>query len=204
MAVDHDALRQWSQLHDDYDVERSRLVRSWLRAMHVLAAPVTRAGIPPTAVTIAGVATAGAAARLAAPGRPRPEVAALVLATAVCDGVDGAVALQRISGGRPGSRHGATIDHAADRATDLLFAAALARAGASRRVSVAAASATVGYEVIRSLRRRTRGVDGLVTVGERPIRVVVVCAGLMAAPGTGAAIVAVLSAVAVVQVLRRT
>ena len=180
------------------------MVRDWLRAMHTGATPITRAGIPATAVTLTGLAAAAVAVGVAGGGAPAPAAAGLVLATAVCDGLDGAVALQRVSRGQKTNRHGALIDHTADRVTDVLFAAALARAGASPRVAAVAASTTLCYEGIRSVRRRGRGVEGLVTVGERPIRFACVCTGLMAAPDAGAAIVALLTAAAVVQVLRRT
>jgi phosphatidylglycerophosphate synthase len=206
VAVDDDALAQllvsqWSQQHDGYDADRSRMVRAWLRAMHALAAPLARRGIPPTALTLAGIGSAGAAVTVAADGAPSPAAATLVLATAVFDGLDGAVALQRRAFGRPLSRHGAAIDHAADRVTDVLFAAALAAAGATRRSAVAAAVATIGYETVRAWLRRSGRVDAVVTVGERPIRVVVVCAGLVGAPSLAAAGVAVLASGGSVQLL---
>ena len=205
MSADHDALAQWSmshwsQRHDGYDPGRSRLVRAWLRGMHDLATPLARAGVAPTALTLAGVCAAGAAVKTAAVERPAAMAAALVLATAVCDGLDGAVALRRIDSGRPPSRHGTAIDHAADRITDALFAVALARAGASRGVATTAAVATLGYEAVRSLLRRNGHRSAIVTVGERPIRVGVVCAGLLAAPSAGAAAVVTLSAGALAQI----
>ena len=163
---------------------------------------MTAGGIPPTALTLAGVCAAAAAVRMADSSRPASLAAALVLATAVCDGLDGAVALQRSKFGLPTNRHGALVDHTADRITDVLFLAALERAGASRRAATAAALATVGYEGVRSARRRAGQPAPVVTVGERPFRVMVVCTALMAAPSTGAAIVFAMSTAAAAQVVR--
>ena len=205
MAVDHDALtihallRQWSQHHDGYDVERSRLLRAWLHAMHRVAAPLARAGVAPTALTGAGVCAAGASC---ATGH-RHVAPALVLLTAVCDGLDGAVALQRVGAGHELSRYGTAIDQSADRVTDVLFAVALARAGAPRRIALAAATTTLGYESLRSVLRARGRVGAVVTIGERPIRVAVVCAGLMAAPTLGAATVVVLTSGAAAQIAMR-
>lgn len=198
MPVDGDALRHWSHLHDGYDVDRSRLVRGWLGLMHVLAQPLVARDVPATAVTVCGVAAAVGAA-----GSPGPVASVLVLATALCDGLDGAVALGRRAGGLPTARHGTAIDHAADRVTDVLFAAALARAGAPRPLATAAGATTVGYELTRSWWRRSGRGGPVVTVGERPIRVAVVCAGLVAAPTLGAATVVVLTSIAAARLVGR-
>ena len=207
MAADHYALAQermshWSQQHDGYDPSRSGLVTGWLRAMHALAALPTRAGVPPTVMTASGIGAACLAMSTADSGPPATASAGLVLLTAVFDGLDGAVARRRADDGHPSNPRGDAIDHAADRITDVLFAATLSRAGASKRAATGAAAATLGYEAVRSLARRRGRVDALVTVGERPVRVVVVMAGLMAAPEVGAAIVAVLASVAVAQTWR--
>ena len=190
MTSNRDALRQWSQLHDGYDVDRSRLVRGWLLLVHRLAVPLSRWHVPPSAVTAAGVAAALAAAAVA-----RPLSAALVLVTAICDGLDGAVAIQR---GRS-SRHGGLIDHSADRVTDVLFALALWHAGAGAWIAIADVVLVLGYEAARSLARRRDKAGALVTVGERPIRVAVTVIGIALAPTLGAAAVALLGVVSLFQ-----
>ena len=124
----------------------------------------------------------------------------LVLGTALCDGLDGAVALQR---GRS-STHGALIDHGADRITDVLFAVALWHAGAGRRLAVADAVMVMTYESARSLARRRGGTDALVVVGERPIRVGVTAVGICLSPRAGAAAVATLCLASILQVWVRT
>jgi CDP-diacylglycerol--glycerol-3-phosphate 3-phosphatidyltransferase len=191
VPVDADALRHWSDLHDGYDVGRSRLVRGWLGLVHRLARPMVARDVPATALTVAGVGSAAATLR-----SPPPVAAGLVLATALCDGLDGAVALGRRASGRSTARHGTAIDHTADRVTDVLFAAALARAGAPVPLAFAAAVTTLGYETLRAWLRRTGRPGPLVTVGERPIRVAVVCAGLVVAPSLGATTVVVLTSAA--------
>lgn len=194
MPTTADMLRQWSQLHDGYDVERSRVVRAWLLFVHTIAAPLARRRVPPTAVTTLGVVVAAAAVIT-----PRPLAAALVVVTAVCDGVDGAVALQR---GLAGRRRGTSIDHAADRVTDVLFATALWHAGAALPVAAAAAAATLGYEALRSGLRRLHPQVSVITVAERPFRVVVVAVGLVAAPLVAAAAIVVATVVASVSLTR--
>ena len=167
-------LRQWSQLHDGYDVDRSRVVQVWLRCVHAVAAPPARVGVSPTAVTCVGVALAATAVVAWA-----PVAALLILLAAVCDGVDGAIALQRGIAGRP---RGTSIDHAADRLTDVLFAGALWHAGAAWPIAAAAAVATLGYEALRSQMRRSHPQLPVVTVAERPFRVAVAVIGVLVAP----------------------
>lgn len=192
MSVDGDALREWSQRHDGYDVERSRLVRGWLTAMRTAAVPLARRRVPPDVLTAAGVAAACAALVV-----PRRAAGACVLATGFFDGLDGAVA---VAGGRAGAR-GQRVDHTADRITDVLFAVALRRAGAPARLSAAVAALTVGYELARSRLRHSALRDvALVTMGERPIRVAVVAAGLAVAPTIGATTLLVLVTGGCVQV----
>jgi phosphatidylglycerophosphate synthase len=196
VVVDADALRDWSQRHDGYDVARSALVRAWLTAMHTAAAPLARRRVPPDALTAAGVVAAAAA--VAAPGRAG---AVCVVATGVLDGLDGAVA---VASGRAGAR-GERVDHTADRITDVLFAAALWRAGAPGPLAVAAASATLAYETARSRLRRSRLRDRpVVTMGERPIRVATVAGGLAVAPTLGATALVVLLVGSAVQTVVAT
>lgn len=194
MTTSDDALRRWSQLHDGYEVERSVLVRGWLRLMHAAAPVLVRRGVSPDAVTAAGVVAATAAVVVGG-----PMSAPLVVLTAVCDGLDGAVALEC---GHYGP-HGTLIDHGADRVTDVLFALALWRAGAHRGAAVADAALAIGYESARSLMRRRGRAPALVTVGERPMRVAVTVIGASAAPTAGAAAVAVMCAASLVQLVSR-
>jgi len=160
--------------------------------MHRLAVPLARGRVPPNALTLAGVAAA-----VAAVVTGRLVSAVLVLVTSVCDGLDGAVAIQR---GRS-SRRGTLIDHSADRLTDVLFATALWHAGADVWVALADAALVLGYESARSLVRRRGSMPARVTVGERPIRVAVTIIGIAVAPTAGAAAVGLLCVAALVQML---
>jgi len=149
-----------------------------------------RCHVPPDAITAAGVGAAAIAVLTT-----RPVAAALVLLTAVCDGLDGAVAIQR---GRI-SKHGSLIDHAADRVTDVLFALALWHAGASAWIVAADAAMVLGYEAARAHARRRHATEVLVTVGERPIRVAITVVGVALAPTLGAASVVALCLVSLLQ-----
>jgi CDP-diacylglycerol--glycerol-3-phosphate 3-phosphatidyltransferase len=193
VPVDGDALREWSHWHDGYDPRGSRLVSAWLSFVHALAGPLARLRVPPTLVTAAGVAAAAGAVVT-----PRAAAAGLVATTAVCDGVDGAVAIRR----RMATARGETVDHVADRTTDALFGLALWRAGAPAALAAASVAATLAYESGRTRLRRDGDAAGLVTMGERPMRVVVVVAALVMSPTVGAAAVTALCAGAGAQLMR--
>jgi len=196
VVVERDALSEWSQRHDGYDVQQSRLVRAWLGAMKLAAQPLALRQVSPDLLTAAGVVAAATAV-----AAPRRTAAVWVLATGVFDGLDGAVAV--VSG--TADARGQRIDHLADRVTDVLFAAALWRAGAPRSMCAAVAALTLGYEASRSRLRRSRLRDvALVTMGERPIRVAVVASGLVVAPRIGATTLLVLLTGAGLQVASAT
>ena len=192
-------LARWSQLHGGYDTSQSRLVSGWLRGVAVIAAPLATAGVPASALTSASVAAAGGAALVA---RSLPWLAGvLVLLSAYGDGLDGAVAV--MTGTE--SRFGALVDAIGDRCADLLFVLALWQAGAPAGWALAAG---VSGTLLEYVRARAGGLGaaeiGLVTVGERPMRVAAVATGLLLAelsfaPGVAAAAVAVLAAAGVIQ-----
>jgi phosphatidylglycerophosphate synthase len=182
-----DALAEWSQRHGGYDVSRSLLVRTWVRAMTRLGRPLAVRGVPADAVTAVGVAAAVAAARA-----PRRMAASLVLLSAVIDGLDGAVAAQQASTGV----RGVVADRVADRTADVLFAVVLRRAGCPRGLAVASAAASLGFEGLRDVRRaRGRGDIGTVTVAERPMRVAAVVIGLVTSPTAAAAALVMAAAI---------
>jgi archaetidylinositol phosphate synthase len=169
----------WSRRHGDYAVARSAVVRTWLRLVWLSSKPVAR--FHPDAFSAAGVATA--AASVFAKARAG---AGLVVATAILDGVDGAVAHRR---GRVAPA-GAVVDTTADRVTDALFLLSLRRAGARRSFAAAAAVGTVALEAQRALSRRRGDPVDVVTPGERPFRVAYAALGLAVAPSMGAAVIA--------------
>ena len=151
-----DLIEAWSALHRG--LRPSPLVRRWLTLMWTLAGPLAAARVPPAAITAAGVLLALAAPLFAA---RLPLVAlVLVLAAALCDGLDGAVALLQ---GRT-TRAGAVADTIADRIADTAFALVIWQAGAPLWLALVAAALSVGLELAR---RRP-----LITVAERPTRVI--------------------------------
>jgi CDP-diacylglycerol--glycerol-3-phosphate 3-phosphatidyltransferase len=148
------------------DPARVPLLLPWLRIMWSLARPI--AAVPPTAVTVAGVLLAVDAVLLA--GSAPWGAAVAVVGAALCDGLDGAVA---VVAGRA-TRVGAVADAVADRICDVAFAAVLWRCGAPWPVAVGCAVLAVGVDGVRRLRR----VPDRITVAERPT--FTVCATLAA------------------------
>jgi CDP-diacylglycerol--glycerol-3-phosphate 3-phosphatidyltransferase len=154
-------------------------VAFWLKQMHRLATPLARRRISPDLVSISGVLlTAGAAASAWSPLPGRLIWSALLIGLAgLADGLDGAVAvLQRRDGAR-----GAVVDAVCDRIADLLLVLALWLAGAPAGVCIALAAVFLMHEYVRALARGVGMRDGtVITVGERPTRVIVVAAFLLA------------------------
>ena len=151
-----DLIEAWSALHRG--LRPSPLVRRWLTLMWTLARPLAEARVPPAAITAAGLLLAVDAPLLAA---RLPLVAlVLVLAAALCDGLDGAVALLQART----TRAGAVADTIADRIADTAFALVIWQAGAPLWLALVAAALSVGLELAR---RRP-----LITVAERPTRVI--------------------------------
>ena len=158
--------QRWSRLHHGIDPAGVPLLRGWLRLLWTLARPAVRLGVPPTAVTACGVLFALAAVLTAAtvPAAALP----LVVAAAVCDGLDGAVAVLADRATPAGAR----ADAVADRLVDALFAAVLWRCGVPAWLAVTAAVTAVGVDLLR----RARHVPAVITAGERPTWTI--CAGL--------------------------
>jgi phosphatidylglycerophosphate synthase len=158
--ADAELSEAWSRLH--HGLRPSPLVLRWLRPLWTLARPLAAAGVPPTAITLIGVALA-VGAPVSAARLPLVALALIVLA-ALCDGLDGAVA---VVAGRA-SRSGKVADAAADRVADTAFALTIWRCGAPLWLALLAAALSLGQELTR---RRV-----MITLAERPTRVV--CAAL--------------------------
>ena len=161
----------WSRLHHGIDPRGNRLLWWWLQGMWRIAWPLARVGLLPIAVTVAGALLAVAAAL-----RDWPWVAlVLVLASVVCDGVDGAVAL--LEG--VASRAGAAADKAADRIADVAFVVVLWRCGAPPVLVWLTGAAVLGVEGWREF--VGGAARSTITVAERPSRVVCVVVACVAA-----------------------
>lgn len=159
--------QRWSRLHHDIDPTRVPLLMAWLRLMWLLARPVRL--VPPTLITALGALLALDAV-LFAGSLPWAAFGA-VLAAALCDGLDGAVAVVADRA----SRAGAVADAVADRSSDVAFAAVLWRCGAPWELALACGAAAVGVDGLRRVLRR----PARITVAERPT--FTICAALAAA-----------------------
>lgn len=163
--------RRWSALHGGADPQ-ARFVRSYLVVVHAVARPLVRTGVPPDVLTAGGVVLAVCVlAPAAAGGRWALLVPVLVALSALVDGLDGAVA---VLSGRS-SAWGGVVDGTADRLADTAYAAALWLLGAPGLLAAVAAGTGWLHEYVRARATAAgmRGV-GVVSVGERPTRVVVV------------------------------
>jgi phosphatidylglycerophosphate synthase len=180
-------LSRWAALHGGRDpLSAGRLERGWLRLMYLLARPLAGLGVLPSAVTCGSVVLAAAAAGVAALGGRWALLAALlVVLSALVDGVDGAVAVLTDRA----TRWGYVLDSLADRVSEALYVLALWRLGVPGWLCVAAGGLGWLHEYVRA-RAAAAGMSGIgvVTVAERPTRVVFAAASLVAAgavPGAG-------------------
>jgi CDP-diacylglycerol--glycerol-3-phosphate 3-phosphatidyltransferase len=175
-----DYFQAWATTHGGYDpATGNTLVRGWLALIYRLARPLADAGAPPAVVTAAAAGLPALAVPAAATGGRWALLAALVVAVSgLLDGLDGAVAILRARV----SAAGFVLDSVADRVADGLFLAALWGLGAPGWLAVAAGAGVVLLEYTRARAGNAGfGEIGVVTVGERPTRVVVTAAGLLVA-----------------------
>ena len=174
-----DYLDRWQVLHGGYDPRSSRLVGPWLTTIYALARPFARIGVPPDAVTGLGVLVSGVVVGLCALGGRWVVLAAFVVgASGVLDSLDGAVAVltDRVT------RWGAVLDSVVDRVSDVLYLVALWLVGAPAWACLLGGVVVLVHEYTRA-RATAIGMDdvGVVTVGERPTRVIVVAMFLLGA-----------------------
>ncbi|WP_433782063.1 CDP-alcohol phosphatidyltransferase family protein [Actinomycetospora sp. CA-101289] len=202
-------LDRWSRAHGDYDVRSSPATLLWLRVAHRLAAPLARRRVPPGRVTVLGGVGAVAISGVAwLGGRWALLAAVLVVVVALLDGVDGALAELTDSA----TAWGRILDQLVDRVSDLAMIVALWALGAPGPVCAAAAVLTVLDESVRaSAAAEGMAEVGLVTIAERPARLLIgglslAAAGVVPSVGVyvvtgGAALWAVLALVAAVQLV---
>ncbi len=166
---------RWAATHGGYDPRSNMLVRWWLGIAYAVARPLAAARVPPDLVTLAGLLVTGFAPLLArGEGSLLSGAALLVVLAGLLDNVDGAVAVLR------------------DRVTnwgaylDLLMVLALGLAGAPWQVCVVGGALMFLLEYARA-RAAVAGMTevGVVTVWERPSRVIVTAAFLGAAAVLG-------------------
>lgn len=193
--------RAWSALHGGFDpTSASPLVRGWIRMAYRGGTLLGRAGLSPTAVTLAGLLLCLLVPLAAALGPGGLLAGALlVLAAGFADAFDGAVAVVT---GRT-SRLGFVVDSVADRVGEIAWLAALWVGGAPGWLVVAGGALSWLHEYVRA-RATAAGMPdiGAVTVGERPTRVSVAISGLLVGglaglvhPGWDAVVVTIAAAV---------
>jgi phosphatidylglycerophosphate synthase len=200
-------LARWSRLHGG--ASATGLVGWWLGLAHAVARPLVRAGVGPSPLTLTGVVLAGAACWPASAGNRWPLLAALlVVASGLLDNLDGAVAVLAART----SRWGFVLDSGCDRLADAAYCLALLLAGAPAWEAVAGTALAWLQEYVRA-RAAVAGMPevGVVTVSERPTRVIVTAMFLVGAglyppvasvwAGAGAVAWTVLGAVGLVQLL---
>jgi phosphatidylglycerophosphate synthase len=162
-------LAAWGRLHG-VDPGAVPAVRRWLWVVYRLSRPLAAARVPPSALTVLGVLVALAVLPMAALGGRWLLLAPFaVLASGVLDSLDGAVA---VLSGRT-SRWGAVQDSVADRVSDCGYVVALWLAGAPGWLAVLGGAVAMLLEYVRARAAGGGLTDiGVVTVGERPTRVV--------------------------------
>jgi CDP-diacylglycerol--glycerol-3-phosphate 3-phosphatidyltransferase len=172
-----DRFERWSALHGG--ARATGLVGGWLRIVYAVAEPLARRRVPPDLVTALGLILAGLALLPAGAGGRWPLLAALLIAlSGLVDGLDGAVAVlsDRVTA------WGAVLDAGCDRLADVCCFATLWRAGAPAGWCVAAAVLALVHEQVRATARAHGMTEiGVVTISERPTRLIIAAAFLLAA-----------------------
>ncbi len=170
----------WSGLHGGFDPRRaSPLVRGWVRIAYGIGSWLSARGVGPMAVTTAGLIVCLSVPAAVLLGRWGILLAAiLVLVAALADGLDGAVAVITDRA----SRLGYIYDSVADRLGEAAWLVAFWLAGAPVWLVVAAGGVSWLQEYARA-RAAAAGMSeiGVVTVAERPTRVLVAIFGLLLA-----------------------
>lgn len=199
----------WAPLHGGYDPRSSALTKAWLSLAYYLAKPWAALRVPPDAVTVMGALVSGLAVYLAWLGGRWVVLAAVVVAlSGIVDNLDGAVAVMT---GRT-SRWGFVLDSVVDRVSDGLYVVALWVVGAPVWLCVLG-GALMGLQEYTRARAGNAGMTeiGVVTLWERPTRVIVTAMFLLGAgiyvdaadrwATAGAAAWATLGAVGLIQLL---
>ena len=200
---------RWAELHGGYDPRSSRLTSAWLTLAYTCARPLAVLRVPPDVVTAFGAVVCALAVYLASLGERWVVGAAVVVAlSGLADNLDGAVAVMT---GRT-SRWGFVLDSVVDRVCDALYLVALWVVGAPAWVCVLGGG-LMGLQEYTRARAGNAGMGeiGIVTVWERPTRVIVTAMFLLgagiyteAAPAwstAGAAAWTALGVVGLVQIL---
>lgn len=199
---------RWQELHGGYDPRtRSAWLRGWLTVVHALGRPLARRGVQPDVITVWSVWLAGLVVVLAdLGGRWWIAAGLLVVVSGLLDNLDGCVAVlsDRVT------RWGYVLDSVVDRVSDSGYLLAAVLAGCPVWLAVAAGFACFLLEYLRARAGNAGGDEvGLITMAERPTRVLVLAPTLLLCgllPGAadvvsvvGPAVLLAVTAVALVQ-----
>ena len=171
---------RWAALHGGYDpATGGRVVRWWLTMVHVLARPFVALRVPPDVITVLGGLLAAVVVWLASLGGRWLLLAVVVVAlSGIVDNLDGAVAVMT----ERTTDWGFVLDSVVDRVSDVLYVVALFVVGAPGWLCALAVTMMFLQEYARA-RAGAGGMSevGVVTVWERPTRVVVTAMFLLGA-----------------------
>jgi phosphatidylglycerophosphate synthase len=167
---------RWRTLHGDYDPRGNPWLYGWLTLSYWIARPLARRGVLPDVVTLWSVWLAFAVFVPAAAGGRWPILAGWVLVfSGLGDGIDGCVAVLTDRA----TRWGYVLDSAVDRVNDVIYLFAIVSVGGPAALAIAAGIAFGLLEYVRA-RASNAGMGdvGVVTVGERAMRVIFCSAGI--------------------------
>ena len=163
---------RWSATHGGYDPRTGSVwVRGWLSMVLVLARPLARRGVQPDVVTWSSLWLALVVLVLADVGGLWAVLAGvLVVASALLDSLDGGVAVLEDRQ----TSWGYVLDSVVDRCSDVVWVLAAVALGCPVELALAVVFAIFLLEYLRA-RAGGAGLDevGVVTVAERPTRVIV-------------------------------
>jgi phosphatidylglycerophosphate synthase len=175
-------------MHGGYDPRTAFFARTWLGWAYVVARPLVRIRVAPELLTLSGGLISLGVVGLAGLGeRWALLAAAVVVGAALLDSLDGAVAMMTGST----SAWGSVLDSVVDRVSDALYLLALWVLGSPGWLCVFGGVAMALLEYLRASAASAGMREiGVVTVWERPSRVVVtaifLACGALLGPSIGA------------------
>jgi len=206
-------LSAWSMLHGGLPARG--VIALWLGVQYACARPLAGWGVSPSALTLSGLLPAGGILLIGIlAGAPTAAtdwgwaICLLVLASALLDGLDGAVAILRDRVTTAGAR----LDARVDRAVEAGWAIGLILLGAPAALLLPALLLTYAVEALRPA--GGEGGPPVLTVWERPTRVLVSAMfplaatvlgqeGWLVAGGAGWAVLSLIGTVQVLHARRR-
>jgi phosphatidylglycerophosphate synthase len=196
---------RWQVLHGGYDPRTgSTWLRRWLTLVWVVGRPLARRGVPPDVITLSSLVLAGLVVVLASVGGGWAIGAGLVVVlSGLVDNLDGCVAIlqDRVT------RWGYVLDSVVDRLSDSAYLWAAVLLGCPVGPAVGCGVACLLLEYLRARAGNAGGDEvGLITIAERPTRVIVLAPTLLLAEffpvaGLGVAVLLALTLVGLGQLV---